>query len=251
MTAAGPRTTGPHFFVGPGQLDGDVAVLRGTEGRHLAVVLRARPGDPVSLADGSGRLYQAAVTQVAGDDVRLRIVALHDVPPLLPPLAVVHGLPKGRKLDDVIQRLTELGVDRIAPVHSRRGQARLSGDRAARAGARWRAIALAAAKQSRRAHLPQIEDVGEWTDAFSAGTRGVVLWEASTRPLAGALTAALAGAGNDTELVLAVGPEGGLTEEEVRACGLVDASLGATVLRTETAALVAAAAAAYHLGRLG
>jgi 16S rRNA (uracil1498-N3)-methyltransferase len=244
VSPAEPPTTGPHFFVEPDEIDAGTAVLRGAEARHLAVVLRARPGDPVSLADGR-RLCQAQLTVARDDQARLRVTMVRDIPPSSPRLGVVHALPKGRKLDEVVQRLTELGVDRIAPVHSARSQFRLSDAQAVKAVARWRAVALAAAKQSRRARLPQIDQPAQWADAFPAGTRGVVLWERSTRSLADALDEV----GVPTELVLAVGPEGGLAADEVDACGLVDATLGPTVLRTETAALVAASAVVYHLGR--
>ena len=243
---SGARTAGPHFFLAPADLGGDRAVLRGDEARHLAVVLRARPGDPVSLADGAGVVCQARVER-AGDEVILRIVErfVEDAPS--PLLTVVHALPKGRKLDEVVQRLTELGVDRIVPVHSRRSQVRLDGSRAARAVERWRAVALAAAKQSRRARLPEVAAVGEWATAFAHGTGGVVLWEEATTPLSVALGEP-ASAGT---VVLGVGPEGGLTAGEVEATGLPAASLGPTVLRTETAALVAATVVLHRLGRVG
>lgn len=85
---------------------------------------------------------------------------------------MVHALPKGRKLDEVVQRLTEVGMDALVPVHSERSEVRLTPDRAAKARARWGSVALAASKQSRRARLLDVAPVGEWADAFPAGTRG-------------------------------------------------------------------------------
>lgn len=234
----------PHFFVAP--FPGDEVVLEGDDAHHLARVLRARPGDRLTLADGSGAVATAVVRTVASS-VTCQVLERREVVAPRPALSVVHALPKGRKLDDVVQRLTELGVERLVAVHSARSQVRLHGERAERALRRWRAVALAAAKQSRRARLPEISGVGEWADAFAGAEAGVVLWEEAERPLGAALGR---GAGV-AELVLAVGPEGGLTPEEVALTGLPAASLGPTILRTETAALVGAAATMALTGRLG
>jgi 16S rRNA (uracil1498-N3)-methyltransferase len=240
---------GPHFFVDPADVDLDArpaprAVVRGHEAAHLAVVLRAQPGAAVSLADGRGRVYAGRVARAARDEVIVQVDAGRDVPPPRPRLTVVHGLPKRRKLDEVVQRLTELGVDRLVPVTTERSEVRLDGERAARAVARWRAVALAAAKQSRRARLLEVAEVGRWAAAFQPGTRGAVLWEEAAISLRAVLDP------DADELVLGVGPEGGLTAAEVAAAGLPAASLGPTVLRTETAALVAATAVLTLTGRL-
>jgi 16S rRNA (uracil1498-N3)-methyltransferase len=239
-----PRTSGPHFFVPPAAVHGDRADLTSDDARHLAVVLRAEPGAPVSLADGTGALFQARVTRAAPDRVQLALTERYEVPVARPVLTVVHALPKGRKLDDVVQRLSEVGVDRLVPVHSARSQVRLDAAKAAKALARWRAVALAAAKQSRRARLLEVAEVGTWAAAFPAGGRGAVLWEEASAPLPTLLDAEAA------EVVIAVGPEGGLTPEEVAATGLPAASLGPTILRTETAALVAAGIALAVTGRM-
>jgi 16S rRNA (uracil1498-N3)-methyltransferase len=245
---SGPARGAPHFFVDPGDIHGDSAVLRGDDARHLAVVLRALPGTAVSLAGVDGIRYSARVASVHGGEVRLEIASRERVRRATPSIAVVQALPKGRKLDDVVQRLTEIGVDRIVPVHSRRSEVRLTPERAAKAVDRWRAVALAAAKQSRRLHLPAIADVGEWRQAFDRGSVGVVLWEEATQPFRDALENLPREA---SEIVVGVGPEGGLTSGEVAAAGLPAVTLGQTILRTETAALVAVSAILYAVGRLG
>ncbi len=236
---------GPHFFVDPGDVDGDQARLRGEEAWHLAVVLRAQPGQPVSVADGTGRLFQAVVRRAEPEQVVLGLDEALVLPPPAPRLTVVHGLPKGRKLDEVVQRLSELGVDRLVPVTTARSEVRLGGDRAARAVIRWRAVAHAAAKQSRRARVMQVAQIGEWDGAFRGAQAGAVLWEEATQPLRRVLDC------DAGELVLGIGPEGGLTSAEVAASGLPTGSLGPTVLRTETAALVAASVVLTLAGRLG
>lgn len=261
------RTVGPHFLVEPAAITGERVVLTGADAHHLAVVLRTAPGDPVSVADGHGAMLQTRVV-ANGREVVLRTVATAEVPTPRPALTVVHALPKGRKLDDVVQRLTEVGVDRLVPVHSARSQVRLDGDRAAKAVRRWRAVALAAAKQSRRPRVLQVDDVGEWGEVLAAssggpggaggaggtgGANGMVLWEEAETPLRTCLDALLAGKASPgpQELVLAIGPEGGLSAAEVQGSGLAPASLGDTILRTETAALVAAALVLGALRRLG
>lgn len=241
-------TRGPHFFVDAADVADSTAVLRGDDAHHLVRVLRARPGDDVSLADGTGRLYEARLADTRGDAVELTLESRYEVPPPRPRLTVVHALPKGRKLDDVVQRLSEVGVDRLVPVHSRRSEVRLSGAKVDKALGRWRAVALAAGKQSRRARLLEVTPVGEWMSALSDVDAGVVLWEDAQTGLREQMRAV--GDTDPAEVTLAVGPEGGLTDEEA-AGGLLAASLGPTVLRTETAALVAATLALAELGRLG
>lgn len=255
MTAAGLGLPwgAPHFFVDPSAVHDGIALLQGDQARHLSTVLRARPGDAVSLADGTGRIWPGRVRRV-GPEVEIALGDPVDVPPTRPALTVVHALPRGRKLDEVVEKLTEIGVDRIVPVTSERTQVDLRGERAAKAVRRWRAVALAAAKQSRRARLPEILEVGTWADAFEAEvspTRpGVVLWEEATRPLRDVLRDVVGELGDPDALVLGIGPEGGLTSEEVAATGCPAVSLGPTILRTETAALVACTATLTLLGRL-
>lgn len=234
-----------HFFVAPERIDeGSVALLDADDTHHLTTVLRARPGARVSVADGTGSMWSGRFDGLHDGMARIALLDRAEHPPASPRVTVVHALPKQRKLDDVIQRLTELGVDRIVPVRSARSQVELDERRAAKALTRWRAVALAAAKQSRRARVTEIAEVVDWTTAFPADAAGIVCWEESTTGLRNALDAV----GDTATLTIGIGPEGGLTAEEVAACGLPHACLGTTILRTETAALVAVAAVRYHYG---
>jgi 16S rRNA (uracil1498-N3)-methyltransferase len=241
----GLPTRGPHCFVDLARLDGDEVVLGGDEAHHLATVLRVRPGHPVSIGDGAGTAWQAEVVSAARAEVRVRLTERHDVPAPAPRLTVVHALPKGRKLDGVVQALTEIGVDRIVPVASARSETRLDGERAAKALRRWRAIAVAAARQSRRAWLPEVASLGSWTSVFAGAACGAVLWESAASPLGAVIERC-----SRDDIVLGVGPEGGLTDSEVHATGLPAATLGPTILRTEHAALAAAAIVLDRAGRL-
>lgn len=234
----------PHFFVAEDAIGADQALLGADDTRHLTTVLRARNGDPVTVSDGLGTIWTARYAGLADGAARVELGDRTDVAPPRPALTVVHALPKQRKLDDVVQRLTELGVHRIVPVHSRRSQVTLDERKAAKAVTRWRAVALAAAKQSRRARIPIVSEIGEWDSAFPPGIPGVVCWEESET----GLRAVLEAAPPPDEIVLGIGPEGGLDADEVAASGLPAASLGPSILRTETAALVAAAAVGYAFG---
>lgn len=244
-TRPGLPTSGPHVFVPPVGTSDDVE-LDGAEGHHLADVLRVGTGDPVSLADDTGTVYACRVAQVGRGRVRIEIVERHDVPPPRVSLCVVQALPKGRKVEEVVQRLTEIGVDRIRVVVSQRTVRRPDGkgDRLLR---RWQEIARAAAQQSRRPRLPVLDPIGPWPE--DAGP-GVVLWEQAHDPLAAVVTEMADQAGAAGMLTVAVGPEGGLSEQEVQACGLAPVTVGPTILRTETAGLVGAVLASHALAPL-
>ena len=237
----------PHFLVDPDAVHGDSVALGPEEAWHLVGVLRARPGDRVTVADGTGAVYTTRIARVQQDAVTLAVVAVEHVTAIRPRLTVVHALPKGRKLDDVVQRLTELDVDRLIPVRSARTEMELTPEKADKVVARWRAVALAAAKQSRRVRPLEIAPVSTWTAAFAEGLPGVICWEEAVSPLREHLEGLL----DADAVVLGIGPEGGLTREEVEATGLPACSLGPTILRTQTAALVAATALLTLLGRIG
>jgi 16S rRNA (uracil1498-N3)-methyltransferase len=278
----------PQFFAEPADLTADIAVLRGDEARHAASVLRVQAGELLVVADGRGRVAQARATAVGPGEVRASVLALRHVAQPVPAITVVVGLLKTGKLDLVMQKLTELGVERVAPAACARSVVRWDARKAAGARERWAAIARAAAKQAHRARIPEVLPVASLADqvrACAAGGPVLVCWEGSKQPLAAALDDAArgaakgaAGAGGQAgaggaehgggpkagpesvpesvpgALTVVVGPEGGLEDGEVEACraaGAVDVSLGSLVLRAETAALAATACVGYHYGLLG
>ena len=236
----------PHVFVDPADCDDRRVRLQGPVAHHVLTVLRCGPGDAVSVADGTGTVRTARIADLDGASADCTVEEVDHAPPRRPWVRVVCGLPKRRKLDDVVQRLTELGVDEIVPAHTDRSQVRLDGPRAHRATQRWRAVACAAAQQSRRTRLPTIAPVTAWHDAFTGAGHGVIFWEDAPTPL------------RDIPLdvrvdwiTVGVGPEGGLTADEVEQTSLPPADLGATILRAETAGVVAPALVLQRLGRLG
>lgn len=239
------RTTGPHIIVPPAAIEGTTATITGEEAHHLVRVLRMGPGDPVSVADGAGRLFQGRIIEL-GRDVPVALTDAVDVPRAQPTVRVVHAIPTGGGFDEVVSHLTELGVDEIAPVTTARAEFDPE-EGADRALARWRVVAHAAAKRGRHAWLPELLPVMAWADGFPAGVAGAIFWEGA----ASSLRSALGDAPSRRRLVLGVGPEEGLTPDELVEPGLPTAALGVSVLPTETAGLVGASVALTLAGRLG
>lgn len=237
-------TTGPHVLVEPDAVEGDRVVLGSDDSHHLVRVLRRGVGAAVSIADGTGRVWQGELAD-AGPPVVVALASPVDVPRPRPQVTVVHALPTGRKLDEVVRRLSELGVDRLQPVISARVENRPRGDKAVKQVGRWRAVAHAAAKQARRARPLAVDEVASWPGVLADSEVGAVLWEeADVR-----LGAVLEGVADAEEVVLGIGPEGGLTAEEVAAVRLPATALGDTILRTETAGVAAGAVVLHRAGR--
>jgi 16S rRNA (uracil1498-N3)-methyltransferase len=223
-----------HLFVASAAELSDTTEVVGEDGHHLARVLRLRTGEAVTVADGSGSWRPYRVAGVTGTGVRLDATGdLAQEPALAPRLAVAFALTKGDKPELVVQKLTELGVDRIVPVLAERSVSRPDPDRAAGAAERWRRIAREAARQCRRATLPAVEELVPL--AALAGHPALIVAERGGGP-ADALDPAPGG-----EMLVVVGPEGGLAPAEVEALkpwGRL--GLGPHVLRAETATLAAA-----------
>ena len=224
-----------HLFVASAAELDDAIDVGGEDGHHLARVLRLRTGETVTVADGSGRWRPYRVGGVTNAGVRLDATDdLAAEPALAPRLAVAFALTKGDKPELVVQKLTELGVDRIVPVLAERSVSRPDADRANGAAERWRRIAREAARQCRRATLPAVEELRPL--ATLAGHPGLVVAERGGQPV-GALGSPLG-----EEILVVVGPEGGLSEPEVEALKpWARLDLGPHILRAETAALAAAA----------
>ncbi|HXL42104.1 MAG TPA: RsmE family RNA methyltransferase [Actinomycetota bacterium] len=244
----------PFFFAGPAGLEADRLTIEGEDARHLAVVRRASPGDLVRISDGRGTIADARLTSVTPAAVGAEVLTRTVTPAPGPRVEALQGLAKGDKIDGVIRHLVEMGVDRIVVFEGGRSVARWDGARQAAAGRRWATIAREAAKQSHRAWLPVLEGpLPEAQAAAATAGRGLGL---VAHPAAGSrLSDVLAdGVPTPESVWVVVGPEGGLSEDEVAtfaAAGAVPVSLGPQILRTETASVVAAALVLYHFGRLG
>jgi 16S rRNA (uracil1498-N3)-methyltransferase len=216
----------------------DRITVDGDDGHHLQRARRVRPGEKVTVADGYGRWRAYAVAHSAAGVVDLDAVTLlaHE-PPLVPRLTVACSLTKGQKPELAVQKLSELGVDRIVLVEAARSVVHWDDDKVAAACARLERVAREAAMQSRRARIPVVD--GPVAPAELAALPGLVVAapdgvgpERLPRPPAG-------------EWIVAVGPEGGFDDAELDAFGAAPRlAVGPFVLRAETAAIAAAAALA-------
>jgi len=237
-------TTLPVFLVAR-LPDTDDAVLDGPEGRHAAAVRRLRAGESLVLSDGSGGLARCVVDTVDRDSVGLVVQRRWTEPRPQPRVVLAQALVKGDRGELAVELATEAGVDEVLPWRAQRCVARWEdGPRGDKALARWRTTAREAAKQARRAWCPS---VGEPVDTSALAVRAgqaelaVVLHESASR---GLVDVPMPASG---DLLLVVGPEGGITDGELEtlaAAGALPVRLGPTVLRASTAAAVA-------LGALG
>jgi 16S rRNA (uracil1498-N3)-methyltransferase len=230
--------------------DDSIEVL-GDEAHHAVAVRRLRAGERVVLTDGLGTTVTGVVAETGK---RRLLVTAADVtahPPPAPAFTVVQALPKGERGELAVEVLTEVGVATIVPWAAARSVAVWRGERATRSLARWRSTAREAAKQSRRAWFPEVTDLattGDVTALVSASDAAVVLHEAAVGSIA---TVAVPDSGS---VVVVVGPEGGLTDDELAtfaAAGAAGVRLGQEVLRTSTAGVAAVSALLSRTSRWG
>ncbi|MFJ8195666.1 16S rRNA (uracil(1498)-N(3))-methyltransferase [Streptomyces sp. NPDC096152] len=242
--------TAPVFVVDRLDRIGPEFVLDGPEGRHAVSVKRLRPGEDVILTDGRGRWVEGVVKAAEGKD-RLVVTDLESVteePAPSPRITVVQALPKGDRGELAVETMTEVGVDAIVPWAASRCITQWKGDRGLKALGKWRSTAREAGKQSRRVRFPEVADAAtakQVATLLAGADFAAVLHESGEEPLA---TTALPTAG---EIVLVVGPEGGVSPDELELFARAGARpyrLGRSVLRTSTAGT---AAAALLLGRTG
>jgi 16S rRNA (uracil1498-N3)-methyltransferase len=227
----------------PDRIAGGEGRLDGRARRYLAEVLRLSPGARIEVFDGRGGRYDAIVE--AGFEA-VRLGARQDASPAAVEIALLPALAKGEKMDLVVQKATELGVARLLPFAAERSVVRLEGAKGEERAARWRRIAEEAARQCGRADVPEVRPPAPLAQALAdlaPGTRAIVFQRGAGRLSDGAAPA----------LAAVVGPEGGLTDGELRACeaaGAERASLGPRTLRAETAAIVAVALLQARFGDL-
>ena len=246
VSTAGP----PVFLVPPGTVaEHRVVTLDGPEGHHAAAVRRLRVGERADVSDGAGTLGACVVSGVTHDTVDLEVESVTAVPPPSPLLTVIQALPKGERGELAVEMMTEVGVDRFVAWQASRCVARWTGARGEKSLSKWRATAREAAKQSRRAWVPEVTGPASLADLgelVSGAACAVVLEASAAVPLS---RLALPSEG---EIVLVVGPEGGFAPEERAAlvtAGALEARLGPTVLRTSTAGAAAAAVLLTRSGR--
>lgn len=224
-------------------------VLSGQEGRHAATVRRLARGEQAYLTDGAGTVAHCLVTGAGPSELELTVLARQSEPRPDPSFTVVQAIPKGDRGELAVELLTEVGADVVVPWAAERCVAQWRGERAEKAVGRWRSAALQAAKQSRRAWLPEVTaQAGTSVVAGRIGSAALaVVLEADAPTRLADLELPAAG-----EIVLVVGPEGGITpteQHDLAVAGAVAARLGPTVLRTSSAGVVAAGILLSRTGR--
>ncbi|KQR25190.1 16S rRNA (uracil(1498)-N(3))-methyltransferase [Microbacterium sp. Leaf151] len=228
---------------------GDDVTLTGAEAHHAAAVRRVRVDEAVTLGDGRGAWLEGLVTAATPKQVDVRVTAREDRPAAAPRIVLVQALAKGDRDELAVQAATELGVDAIVPWQAARSVSRWDA-KADKGIARWRTIVREAAKQAHRAWIPEVEGVARTADLVAlAGTALVLVLEPSASDR---LTVVADEAADGRDIVLVVGPEGGIAPEELSALEAAGARLvrlGDTVLRTSTAGAAAISVLSAAHGR--
>lgn len=248
-----------HFFVEPSQISDTGVIITGADVNHIKNVIRLRVGDEISISNGTdGRDYRCGIEEITETQVvcRLRFIK-EDGVELPAKVYLFQGLPKGDKLELIIQKMVELGVYEIIPVAMKRCVVKLDNKKAKSKIARWQGIAEAAAKQSRRAVIPQIREVMNYRQALEyAEDMDVKLVPYELENILDGASGMegtrkiINGLEPGQRIAIFIGPEGGFEEQEINAAaalGMTPVTLGKRILRTETAGMTVMAWIMYQL----
>lgn len=237
-----------RFFADISDIDTDnkTVIIRGDDQNHMKNVLRMKEGEEVSvMAEGDDREYRCAVSRYTDKEAVLDLLFIKESNTELPCEVILYqGLPKADKMETVITKAVELGASRIVPVATKRSVVRLDADKASKKISRWNAISEAAAKQSKRAFIPEVSGVMTMEEALGDCKNcdvKIIPYEladpdsmSNTRNVIGSIAKGM-------KVAVFIGPEGGFTDEEIRMAedaGVLPVTLGRRILRTETAAMV-------------
>ena len=245
-----------RFFVVPEAVQDDIVYFDAETSRHMGKVLRLSAGEQVTVATGDGTAYLVELEQCSKDAVTGRILErMEQLQETAIEFVLYQGMPKGDKLELIIQKCTELGVSAVVPVETSRSVVHLDGSKAGKKLERWQKIAQEASQQSKRVQVPVIGPYYNWKQLLKeleqAEGLTIVFWEdEQTQSLKALLRSQQE---KPQRINLVVGPEGGLSEEEVaqlRELGAVSASLGKRILRTETAGMAGLSMVLYEFDEL-
>lgn len=242
-----------HRFFIP-QLYADEMTINGVDAKHISKVLRMRSGDKLQIVSDDGVTALAEITAVSSDTVTVKCLEkLSESHEPSVRITLAQGLAKGEKMDFIIQKAVELGVYEIVPVAMEHSVVKLDGAKAAKKVERWQKIAEAAAKQSKRDIIPRVQPVQNMAEMLQNNNlpNKIIAYECEDRL---GLKTALRKSPQPDELLLIIGPEGGISEaelEQARRANAAAVSLGKRILRAETAGLVAMSAIFYETGDLG
>lgn len=229
-----------------------VAVIKGAELHHLSSVLRFKEGDKLTVFDGKGAEYIAYIEVLEKRMALLRLLKKIEVKrePALK-IVLAQGIPKAEKMDFIIQKAAEIGISGIIPIITSRSIPDLRGDKAVKKVERWQKIATEASKQCRRTCIPEVRSVTPFSDFLNHPFKGLklILWEGESERKIRDLKELIS-----KDILIAIGPEGGFSEEEVektKKVNFISISLGERVLRVETASISALSILLFMGGDLG
>lgn len=234
------------IFLSPEELSAEEVIIAGNQAKHLSV-LRVKTGEIITVFDGLGFKYDCRILQINKKNFIAEKLSKAPYSVESPvSITLAQGITKGEKMDFIIQKATELGVNKIIPLITERSQVRHTAKIE-----RWRKIALSAAEQSCRGKAPEINEPVSLEGFLKGRHTGIIFYEEETGKH---LKQTLKNVRDFKEITLLVGPEGGFSKEEVTAAvekGFLEASLGPRILRAETAAIKAISIVQYELGDAG
>ena len=239
------------FYVPSPQILTDTTTITGSEQHHLRNVLRLTPGETIRIIDGQGNVYIAEVLDTGTNRVssEVQILSHEFYPRTSPSLTLFQGLPKNDKMELILQKTTEIGVTQIVPIDSEHALQNPSQNRYER----WHRVIVSATKQCKRAWLPELCDPQTYETSLAQlekfSLRLILNPQIEHGSQAQQIKTVLREVSQPTSIALFVGPEGGFSKQEVAAAiesGCLPVTLGANILRTETAAIVAVAITAYE-----
>lgn len=241
-----------HFFVTPDQVKPPYIYIKGSDVNHMKNVLRMREGEELVVSDGNNQKYLCVVEHLKADEA---VVSIRDELPLDTELSsrvyLFQGLPKGDKMELIIQKAVELGVYEVIPVETKRTVVKLDAKKAEKKVNRWNEIAKSAAKQSGRGIVPQVTRVMRYAEAAEyAKELDVVLVPYELAEGMDCTREIIEGICPGQSVGIFIGPEGGFEKAEVQAAadkGARVITLGRRILRTETAGLTTLSILMYHL----
>jgi 16S rRNA (uracil1498-N3)-methyltransferase len=244
-----------RFFVQPELLRSSCGTISGELFRHISTVLRLKPGASLLLADGCGHEAIAVIKDIGKEGIAVELQPFYSVfaDEGALPITLCQGLPKGEKMDLILQKATELGISRIVPFNGERSVARLDSERFEKRLSRWERIVQEAARQSGRNSVPSVGFYGNLQELLQIedGSLKLLLWEGEKKR---GLRETIETIEKPGSVSIIIGPEGGLTSEEAakaEKAGYIPVTLGSRILRTETAGLAVVAILQYVWGDLG
>jgi 16S rRNA (uracil1498-N3)-methyltransferase len=246
-----------RFYISPNNWNPGAVTLAGPEAHHARDVLRMRAGEKLVLFNGQGREITAEIVDLSGDEIRLRKLHEAETPPLQCRIVLGQAIPKGRKMELIVQKAVEIGAAEIAPIISDRTIVHVDSESAAQKQTKWQQIAIEAAKQCGQNWLPRVHTPRKLAELFSVASEESfdLRLIGSLQPEAQHLKKLLADYSTEHEsrprsVLMVIGPEGDFTPAELslaRRYGSQPITLGPIILRVETAAIYCLSILSYEL----